>query len=255
VKEPREPKGQLRDLWIEAGGLRIYARASENPVPGRLPVVLVHGYGMSSRYMVPIARRLAAERPVYASDLPGHGRSEDPGRTLTLPELASVLHAWMDAAGLARVALLGNSMGCQIVAELAVRHPERIDRLILAGPTVDPEARTFRQQLPRFLWTAFAERPSIIFWLVWDYLRAGPRRLFQEMHIAFADRIEDKLPRISAPSLVLRGERDAIVPQRWAEEVARGLGAGRVEVIERAGHALNYSAADELMRRIRPFLL
>jgi pimeloyl-ACP methyl ester carboxylesterase len=56
------------------------------------------------------------------------------------------------------------------------------------------------------------------------------------------------------PSLVLRGSRDAIVPQRWAEEVARGLGAGGVEVIQGVGHALNYSAADELMRRIRPFL-
>lgn len=250
----KEPKGQLRDLWTQVEGLRIYARAPEDPVPCRLPVVLVHGYGVSSRYMVPIARRLAAERPVYAPDLPGHGRSEEPGWTLTVPELAGFLHAWMDAAGLGRVVLLGNSMGCQIAIELAVRHPERIDRLILVGPTVDPEARTFRQHVPRFMRTAFAERPSLVFWVLWDYLRAGPRRILREMDVAFADRIEDKLPSISMPSLVLRGERDAIVPQRWAEEVARGLGAGGVEVIQGVGHALNYSAADELMRRIRPFL-
>lgn len=217
-------------------------------------MVLVHGYGVSSRYMVPIARRLAAERPVYAPDLPGHGRSEDPGRTLTVPELASVLHEWMAAAGLDRVALLGNSMGCQIAVELTLRHPERVDRLILVGPTVDPGARTFRRQFPRFVRTAFAERPSLLFWVAWDYLRAGPGRILREMDVAFADRIEDKLPLISKPSLVLRGERDAIVPQRWAEAVARGLGAGGVEVIRGAGHALNYSAADELMRRIRPFL-
>jgi pimeloyl-ACP methyl ester carboxylesterase len=231
---------------------------SQDPIPGPLPVVLVHGYGVSSRYMVPFARRLAAERTVYAPDLPGHGRSEDPGWTLTVPELAGVLAEWMDAAGLGRVALFGNSMGCQIVAELAVRHPERIDRLILAGPTVDPGARAFWRQLPRFLRDAFAERPSLLFWVLfwvtWDYLRAGPRRILREMDVAFADRLEDKLPRISSPSLVLRGERDAIVPQRWAEEVARGLDAGRVEVIPGAGHAVNYSAADELMRRIRPFL-
>jgi 2-hydroxy-6-oxonona-2,4-dienedioate hydrolase len=254
----KEPKGQLRSLWTRIEGLRIYARASalvwEYPVPGQLPVVLVHGYGVSSRYMVPIARRLAAERPAYAPDLPGHGRSEGPGRTLTVPELASFLYEWMDAAGLGPVVLFGNSMGCQIAAELAVRHPERIDRLILAGPTVDPGARTFLRQLPRFLRDAFAERPSLLFWVTWDYLRAGPRRIFREMDVAFADRIEDKLGRISAPSLVLRGERDAIVPQRWAEEVARGIGAGPVEVIRGAGHAVNYSAADELMRRIRPFL-
>jgi 2-hydroxy-6-oxonona-2,4-dienedioate hydrolase len=254
VKKPREPKGQLRDLWTQVEGLRIYARAPERPVHGLLPVVLVHGYGVSSRYMVPIARRLAVERPVYAPDLPGHGRSEDPGRTLTVPELAGFLLAWMDAAGLDRVVLLGNSMGCQIVVELAVHHPERIDRLILVGPTVDREARSVRQQLPRFVRTAFAERPSLVLWVLWDYLRAGPRRILREIDVALADRIEDKLPWISMPSLVLRGERDAIVPQRWAEEVARGLCSGGVEVVPGAGHALNYSAADELMRRIRPFL-
>ena len=250
----KEPKGQLQSLWTRIEGLRIYSRMSEDPVPGRLPVVLIHGYGMSSRYMVPTARRLAMERTVYAPDLPGHGRSEDPGRTLTVPELASILYEWMDAAGLGRVVLLGNSMGSQIAVELAVRHPERIDRLILTAPTVDPEARTFLRQFPRFVRTAFAERPSLLFWVFWDYLRAGPRRIFWEMKVAFADRIEDKLRQVSMPSLVLRGGRDAIVPQRWTEEVARGLGAGEVEVIEGAGHALNYSAADELMRRIRPFL-
>ncbi|HEX3131286.1 MAG TPA: alpha/beta hydrolase [Thermoanaerobaculia bacterium] len=227
---------------------------SQEPVIGKLPVVLVHGYGVSSRYMVPIARRLAAERTVYAPDLPGHGRSEDPGRTLTVPELAGVLYKWMDAAGLERAILLGNSMGCQIAVELAVRHPERIDRLILTGPTVDPQARTFWRQLPRFIRTAFAERPSLLFWVAWDYLRAGPSRIRREMDVAFADRIEDKLWRISMPSLVLRGERDAIVPQRWAEEVVRCLGTVDLQVIPGAGHALNYSAADELMRRIRPFL-
>lgn len=250
----KEPKGRLRGLWTQIEGLRIYARTSEEPVSGKLPVVLVHGYGISSRYMVPIARRLAAERTVYAPDLPGHGRSEDPGRTLTVPELAAVLREWMDAIGLGQVVLLGNSMGCQIAVELAVRHPERVDRLILAGPTVDPEARTFLRELPRFIRTAFAERPSIVLWVAWDYLRAGPRRILREMDVAFGDRIEDKLWRVSMPSLVFRGERDAIVPQRWAEEVVRCLDTVDLEVIPGAGHALNYSAADELMRRIRPFL-
>ncbi len=249
-----EPKGRLQSLWTRTENLRIFARTSEKPIPGRLPVILIHGYGVSSRYLVPIAKLLAAERPVYLPDLPGHGRSEDPGWTLTVPELASALYEWMDAIGLDRVVLLGNSMGCQIAVELAVRHPERIDRLILIGPTVDPGARTFWRQLPRFLRTAFSERPSLLFWVAWDYLRAGPSRIVREMDVAFADRIEDKLPQVSMPSLVLRGERDAIVPQRWAEEVVRGLDTTDLEVIPGAGHALNYSAADELMRRIGPFL-
>ena len=82
----------------------------------------------------------------------------------------------------------------------------------------------------------------------------GPRRINAEMKEMFEDRIEDKLPRIEAPALVVRGEKDAVVSQEWTEEVARRVGADRVHVIPGAGHALNYTAADELMRIIRPFL-
>lgn len=251
---PREPQGRLRDLWSRVDGLRIYARASWCPAAGRPPVVLVHGYGMSSSYMAPIAKRLAAEQTVYAPDLPGHGRSADPGWTLSIPALAEFLHAWMATVGIDRAAFLGNSMGCQVIAELAVRHPERIDRLILVGPTVDPAARTLLQELPRFLKDSTVERSSLLLLALRDYCRAGFRRLDQEMDDALDDRIEEKLPRISAPSLVVRGERDAIAPQAWAEEVARKLGAGDVRVIPGKSHAPNYSAPDELMRVIRPFL-
>jgi pimeloyl-ACP methyl ester carboxylesterase len=247
-------KGLLRDLWLRVDGLKIYARASRKPDLSRLPVVLVHGYGMSSSYMVPVAKRLAAEGTVYAPDLPGYGRSEDPVRTLSISELADFLRAWMGAAGIEQAAFLGNSMGCQILAELALRHPRRVDRLILVSPTVDPAARTFGRQLPRFLKTATAERASLVLVMGRDFIRRGLRRLRREMVIAFEDRIEQKLPLISVPVLVIRGERDAIVPQAWAIEVARKLRAGDLQVIQGKGHALNYSAADELMRVIRPFL-
>ena len=249
-----EPQGRLRSLWTNVEGLSIHARISMGPTSGALPVVLVHGFGMSSAYMIPIARRIAAEYPVFAPDLPGHGRSEKPERTFTVPELADSLRAWMDAVGLRRVAFLANSLGCQIVADLAVRHPERVDRLIFLGPTLDPEAHTVRQQLPRLLRSGAAERASLPPLLIADYLRTRPRRLVKEMQAMFADRIEEKLPKIQAPAMVVRGEKDAVIPQGWAEEVARLLRTDQLVVIPDAGHALNYSAADELMRRIRPFL-
>jgi pimeloyl-ACP methyl ester carboxylesterase len=69
-----------------------------------------------------------------------------------------------------------------------------------------------------------------------------------------AHRIEDLLPRIGAPALVVRGSRDYIAPQAWVEEVARLLPQGRLAIIEGGGHALNYSKAPELARLVRPFL-
>jgi 2-hydroxy-6-oxonona-2,4-dienedioate hydrolase len=253
-RQPEEPQGRLRSVRTEVNGVPIHARVSVGPTSGLTPVVLVHGYGVSGSYMVPVARRIAAEFPVFVPDLPGHGRSGKPERTLDVPELAQALRAWMDATGITRAAFLANSMGCQIVAELAVRCPERVDRLILVGPTADREARTVRQHLPRLLRTGLAERQSLIPILIADYLRARPRRLVEELEAMFADRIEEKLPGIDAPVMVLRGERDHIVPQSWAEELARLLGEEKVFVVPGAGHALNYSAADELMRLIRPFL-
>lgn len=253
-RRSEEPTGRLHSVWSPVGGFSIHARISEGGAPGALPVVLVHGYGVSGSYMVPLARRLAAELPVYVPDLPGHGRSDKPEWTLRVPELADALRGWMDAVGLRRAALLGNSMGCQIVAELAVRHPERVDRLVLVGPTADAAARTARQQVFRLLRTAPAERLSLALLLAVDYLRAGPKRLVGELRAMLEDRIEDKLAEIEAPALVIRGGRDAIVPRLWAEQVARRLGTDRVLEVPGGGHALNYSAPDALMRWIRPFL-
>lgn len=247
-----------REVFVRVRGLELYARAWPEVVSerssGRLPVVLVHGYGISGRYMVPIGERLAAERPVYAPDLPGHGRSGDPARVLTIPELADVLAAWMSAAGIARAALLGNSMGCQIVAELALRHPERVDRLVLVGPTADPRARSLPRILPRFLWTAFSERLSLVLLVAWDFLRAGLPRLWRELDVVFADRLEDKLGRISAPVLIVRGGRDRLVSEEWAEELAGRLREGGLRVVPGGSHALHYGVPDELMRLMRPFL-
>ena len=249
-----EPRAPLRSVWTRVDGLSVHARVSAGPAPGTLPVVLVHGYGVSGRYMVPIARRIAAELPVWVPDLPGHGRSEKPERTLDVPGLAQALRGFLDSVDIRRAAFLANSMGCQTVAELAVRHPERVDRLIFVGPTVDSEARTLHQNLPRFLRAVFEERPSLIPLATADYLRFGPRRIVEELRAMLADRLEEKLPRISAPAMVVHGERDFIVPRRWAAEVARLLRTDRLFAIPGAGHALNYSAPDELMRLIRPFL-
>ena len=128
----------------------MHARVSVDSVPpGRPPVVLVHGLIVSSRYLVPLAARLARDYPVYAPDLPGYGESAKPGRVLNVPELADALAAWMRAVGLDRAALIGNSFGCQILADFGVRYPDRIERAVLLGPTGDPCGRSASRQVAR----------------------------------------------------------------------------------------------------------
>jgi 2-hydroxy-6-oxonona-2,4-dienedioate hydrolase len=105
---------------------------------GGVPVVLVHGLVVSSLYMEPTAERLAPFHRVFAPDLPGFGRSDKPSRALSVAGLADALGAWMDAEGLERAVLVGNSLGCQVIAEMAARAPHRAAGVVLTGPTVEP---------------------------------------------------------------------------------------------------------------------
>jgi pimeloyl-ACP methyl ester carboxylesterase len=104
----------------------------------RRPVILIHGFVIASRYMLPTARRLAPLCRVYAIDLPGYGWSDKPRSSFTLPELSDSLAEWMHTMSIQRAHFAANSFGCQVLSHLAVRHPQRIDRLVFQGPTVDP---------------------------------------------------------------------------------------------------------------------
>jgi pimeloyl-ACP methyl ester carboxylesterase len=204
---------------------------------------------------VPLAEHLAPHARVHVPDLPGYGLSDRPrGRDLTVTELADALLAWMDRIGLERPHLVGNSFGCQVIADLAARHPDRVGRLVLQGPTIDPHARSAWRQVLRWLVVTPFERSSEGVILLRDIRDLGPRRAVTMLRMALRDPIEQKLSRIVAPTLVVRGTRDAIVPQRWAEEAARLLPNGRLVVIERAAHTINYSQPAWLTDVVLPFL-
>ena len=245
----------LQKKRVQVGPYRIFVRFSERLRDAEsTPVVLVHGLVVSSRYMVPLARRLAARFAVYAPDLPGSGWSSKPKETLTLAQLAEVLARWMDEQEIARVALVANSLGCQIAVEFATRFPDRVAGLVLQGPTMDASARAPVPQILRWVANGWRERPSQLALLVLDYAQAGFFRFVRSFRMALEDRIEDKLDAVRAPCLVVRGGRDPIVPQAWAEEVTRRLPQGRLVVIPGAPHALNYSRLLEMARVVTPFL-
>lgn len=250
----RERTRPLKSRWDVVLGYCMHTRVSTGEVPPGCPaVVLVHGLGVSSRYMVPTGERLAPYCHVYAPDLPGWGRSERPPHALTIGEMADVLNAWMDVFGVRRAVFVGNSLGCQVIVELAVRYPGRVERAVLTGPTFDRKARDPIRYAMRLLFDMLFEPPLYYPIVVYDYLSMGIIRYLLTLRNGLKDRIEEKLPRVRVPMLVVRGEHDRIVPMRWAKEVAELLPAGRLIVVPGSAHPVNYQAPGKLARLVISF--
>lgn len=239
-------------VWTSVRGLPVHARVWGGPEDAT-PIVLVHGMGVSGRYMVPLGNRLALQRTVYAPDLPGYGRSGKPRHVLDIPEQADALLAWMDALGLSQPALLGNSLGCLTVTEAAARYPGRVARVVLVSPVGDPQARTLLRQVGRWLLEAPHEaRMGPL--LLRDYLDCGLRRVVRLFLHSLAYPMEQRLPLVPAPALVVWGTRDHLVTRQWAQRVAALLPQGRLAVIPGAAHPINYLAPLELARVTQPLL-
>jgi pimeloyl-ACP methyl ester carboxylesterase len=231
----------------------MHSRGTE-PKDGPL-FLLIHGMVISSLYMIPLAERLAdLGYEVHAIDLPGYGRSEKPRAPLGVPALADCAAAWIEAQGGGEWHLVGNSMGCQVVADVAARYAHAVDTLTLIGMTVDPAAPTlFRQALrlmrdmPREPWRLWLDH-------VVDYLCAGPRFAIGAMRSMIADRIETKLPCIAAPTLIMRGEYDTVTPRSWARNGLTLLQRGKFVEIPNGSHAVHYGNPLPVAETIRRFV-
>jgi pimeloyl-ACP methyl ester carboxylesterase len=248
-----------RSVWTDVPALgRVHARTWDGE--GGVPVVLLHGLGLSSRYLVPLGRRLAAlGHRVLAPDLPGFGRSpRPPGRRWPAgPDVAQQtehLRAWLDACRVGRAAFFGNSIGVQVAVELAVRAPERVSRLVLSGPTPDPAYRSPLKQYARVVRNMVFEVPSLQPVFQVEHLSTGIARMVQQLVRTADDPIETRLPDVRVPALVVRGQYDQTLSQAWAEEFTRLLRDGRLVVVEGAAHNLHFSAPDVSARLVHSFL-
>ncbi|MDI2029235.1 alpha/beta hydrolase [Saccharopolyspora sp. TS4A08] len=220
----------------------------------RPPLVCVHGAGVSSRELLPFVAGRSGIRETWAVDLPGFGSSSGPRRPLDLDGLAQAVEAWRDAAGLGEVSLLGCSFGCQVAVEAALRAPEKVRGLVLVGPTTDPRARSAVGQLRRWLRNSRHEPRGLAPLTFRDYREAGFRRVMSSFAESIRDRVEDKLPAIDVPVLVVRGEHDALVPHGWARRVASSLPRGRLVTWPGAAHMVPYSAPREFGDLVEGFL-
>ena len=255
MKSMKNIEETLESKRVRVAGCSLRYRVSREPPALDAPaIVMVHGLVVSSRYMIPTAEQLAPCYRVYIPELPGFGKSEKPDGYQNLDQMADTLAAWMTAVGLSRAVLLGNSLGCQIIAHFALRHPQRLLAAVLVGPTMDVRARTAHQEIGRWLVNSIFEPRSLYPIVLLDFVDIGFCRFAATFRYGLRDSIETYLPRMQMPTLVVRGSRDTVVPQRWAREVTQLLPQGQFVIIRRAAHDVNYNSPVKLAAVVREFL-
>jgi pimeloyl-ACP methyl ester carboxylesterase len=256
--------------WTHAGTERIFVRVpselkrraeqssgaggnGSTPELETTPIVLVHGFS-SSRSLKPLIKALGTRRPVFAPDLPGFGLSDQPIHPLDVSGLADALRRWLFDNELAPAIVIGVSFGCQVAIDLAARHPAAVDRVVLVGPTCDPDARTAGRLALRWARNAPRSSPRLAPSVVHDLIDAGPWRSARTLRRALDDPVEEKLGQIEAPTLVVRPERDHLVPPCWTERVADLIPDAELLVLPKAGHSIGPRTAARLTALLVPFL-
>jgi 2-hydroxy-6-oxonona-2,4-dienedioate hydrolase len=247
--------GGIARRYLRVGPWSVHVRAvvPNHPVPGP-PIVLLHGFVISSRSHARLLAALGRRRVVIAPDLPGFGWSSRPALALDVPGMADALGRILDAAGIPRAVLVGNGMGSQVAARFAAGHPDRVERVVLSGPVFDPETPHLSEQALRLLQDVPHERGTLWALPLPDILLTGLGRAWATLRHIRRHRIDEDLAGIEAPTLVVRGARDPLVSAAWAETVARLLPKGRLVTIARAGHAVNHSSPDRFAAAVETFL-
>ncbi|KZE88713.1 alpha/beta fold hydrolase [Microbacterium sp. TNHR37B] len=233
--------GEIEEF--SASGMTLLAEARGSESAGTT-FVLVHGIGMGRKVFADLVRRLQPHGRVIAIDQPGYGEAPEPPRTPTIERTADLVAAYLRKVSRGPVVLIGHSMGTQVATEVAVRHPQTVKRLVLVAPTVDRHHRHALSQLARLGIDLLGESPKVLLLGAREYLRAGPH-LRRKMTAMLTHRPEEAYPRVEAPTLVIRGERDRVSTVRWCAEVAAALPDSRHFTVLGHGH-------ETLIRDARP---
>lgn len=140
--------------------------------------------------------------------MPGYGRTPRPDHALSPAELADVVAEYFAETHVPQAVIVGQSMGCQVAAQLVVRHPLLCKRLVLIGPTVNKWERNLWMQGLRLLQDTFREPAKANFIIFSDYLLMGLSRYLKTAKYMIEDRLDERVRHIATPTLIVRGSKD-----------------------------------------------
>ncbi len=221
-----------------------------------VPIVHLHGFGISGSYLMPTARLLARHAVNIVPDLPGYGRSPRRDHTLDIPELAAAVLGLLDALAVEKAVLLGNSMGCPVSLEVAHAAPERVERMVLVSPAGGVQNQPLGRALVQLAQDGLRESPRMARVAVPDYLGFGPVNALRLFHQLTLFPSLERLVHTRVPTLAVLGSRDPLMPgpARVIEVARMSPEHVSVVVIHGAAHAINFSHPGELANVVTAWL-
>ena len=265
VTGPALGETQAAGRRVQVNGMQMYYEVS-----GRGdPLIVLHGAYMNIPSMGAIIPKLAKTHRVYALELQGHGRTTDIDRPITYPNLADDVAAFMDAVGIKKADVFGYSMGAVAGLQFAIRHPEKVSKLVAASVAYDVDGwqPAFRAFIPQMTVEMFVAMP-----FAKDYrkLAANPegfpelvRKLIALEHEPMA--WEKDVKALKVPVLIVTGDADVATVEHSVAmfrllgggemgDMGKPLPASRPAVMPATSHTAVITQTDLLHAFIEPFL-
>jgi pimeloyl-ACP methyl ester carboxylesterase len=259
-REVRWPQ-HLRAMTVNARRVHLAEIGSGRAAP----ILLLHGLGGRWQHWLENIPRFAAERRVVAVDLPGFGRSQLPLDPISIALYARTLDRVCDLLELDAAVVVGSSLGGMVATELALAHPQRVERLVLVGAAclAPNEINAQRAHLalaafgrvaralprgvngaltrPRARHLAFASilrHPTLIATdLLYEITGSErPSGSLGALDALSAHDIRDQLDSIAVPTLVIHGRNDMLIRCGDGEQLAAMIPGAKLEVFEDTGH-------------------
>jgi 3-oxoadipate enol-lactonase len=254
--------------WLDTGNVTLHY---EQLGVGDPPVLLIHELGgnwQSWRQLQPV---LAESRRTYAVDLRGYGLSEKPIGPYEIEVYADDLAAFVRAAKISVIDVIGTAMGAVIGVSLAIRHPDLVRRLVLCDGTdgMTTEAKRYTHERAVKV-RAAGMRPVVTSSLANSFPQhhAALREDYRAIYLAndpmaYAEASEalarmniaaEDFGRVKAPTLAVTGAHDFIWPPETGKRLARLIPGARFAVIANAGHFPHIQTPNEFARLVVEFL-
>jgi pimeloyl-ACP methyl ester carboxylesterase len=250
-----------------ATGLQMHY--AEQGDPGGEVLVFLHGYADSWFSFSRLLPLLPAQDHAFALDQRGHGDSERPAEGYLMDDFAADLLAFLDAVGVAAATLVGHSMGSFVARRVAETHPERVARLVLIGSAVTPvtegvrKLREMVQALPEPVPEEFVRAfqasevplPDAFFEGVVAASLKVPTRVWRgALDGVLATDDAAALGRITAPTLLISGERHAYFGRAEQERLAATIPGARLTVYPDTGTAPHWERPERVAADLDAFL-